>query len=250
LKIQPLLKPTWEPKKMLFEAKDLTVFYGKAVSLKEVTLRVNEGEILAIIGSNGAGKTTLLKTISGLKRPASGEMYFRNKRINDIPSQDLVKMGIGHVPQGRMLFPYMSVLENIKLGAYLQKNRSEFKKNLEKIFQIFPVLKTRKRQKAGTLSGGEQQMLAIARALMGNPVLLLLDEPSTGLAPLIVQRIAEVAAEINRKGTSILLVEQNARMALKLSHRAYVLETGHIILEGKSRELLNDERVKKAYLGQ
>jgi branched-chain amino acid transport system ATP-binding protein len=235
---------------MIFEAKDLTVFYGKAIALKDVTLRVEPGEIVAIIGGNGAGKTTLLRTISGLKQPAAGALFFQGKRINEIPPQDIVKMGIGHVPQGRMLFPFMSVLENLKLGAFLQRNTQKIKENLEKIFQIFPVLKVRRRQQAGTLSGGEQQMLAIARALMGNPSLLLLDEPSTGLAPLIVKKIAEIAVEINRRGTSILLVEQNAKMALKLSHRGYVLETGNIVLEGKGKDLLNDKRVKQAYLGQ
>jgi len=237
-------------KKMLLQVKTLTVHYGRAECLKDVSLEAQDGEIVTIIGSNGAGKTTILRTISGLKRPASGELLFQGERINETPAQDIVKIGIGHVPQGRELFPYMAVLENIRLGAYLQNNKNQIKEGLEKIFMIFPVLKARKRQQAGTLSGGEQQMLAIARALMGNPTLLLLDEPSTGLAPIVVREIGKVAIEINKAGTSILLVEQNARLALRLADRGYVLETGHLVLQGKSEDLLNDERVKKAYLGQ
>lgn len=235
---------------MLLEIMDLTVRYGGAECLKEVSLTVEEGEIATIIGSNGAGKTTTLKTISGLKRPVAGEIRFQGKRIDETPPQDIVKMGIGHVPQGRDLFPYMPVQENINLGAYLQKDKNRIKQDLEEIFQTFPVLKSRKKQQAGTLSGGEQQMLAIARALMGNPTLLLLDEPSIGLAPIVVREIGRIAKEINQRGTSILLVEQNARLALKLAQRGYVLETGRLVLEGKCEELLDDERVKKAYLGQ
>lgn len=235
---------------MLLEIMDLTVRYGGAECLKEISLTVEEGEIATIIGSNGAGKTTTLKTISGLKRPVAGEIRFQGKRIDETPPQDIVKMGIGHVPQGRDLFPYMPVQENINLGAYLQKDKNRIKQDLEEIFQTFPVLKSRKKQQAGTLSGGEQQMLAIARALMGNPTLLLLDEPSIGLAPIVVREIGRIAKEINQRGTSILLVEQNARLALKLAQRGYVLETGRLVLEGKCEELLDDERVKKAYLGQ
>ena len=235
---------------MLLEILNLKVRYGGAEILKGISLGVKEGEIVTIIGSNGAGKTTALRAISGLKRPAKGQIYFQGKGLHGIPAQDIVKMGIGHVPQGRQLFPYMTVLENIKLGAYLQNDKSRIKSDLERIFETFPVLKARKVQQAGTLSGGEQQMLAIARALMGNPSLLLMDEPSIGLAPLVVREIGKVAVNINKSGTSILLVEQNARLALKISHRGYVLETGDLVLQGKCTDLVNDERVKKAYLGQ
>jgi len=235
---------------MLLEITDLRVRYGGAEVLKGISLNVEEGEIVTIIGSNGAGKTTTLRTISGLKRPVTGEILFQGKSIHGAPAQDIVKMGIGHVPQGRNLFPYMGVLENIRLGAYLQNDKNQIQQSLERIFQTFPVLKARKRQQAGTLSGGEQQMLAIARALMGNPTLLLLDEPSIGLAPIVVREIGKIAVEINQRGTSILLVEQNARLALRLAHRGYVLETGSVVLEGKCEDLLIDERVKRAYLGQ
>jgi branched-chain amino acid transport system ATP-binding protein len=235
---------------MLLEIIDLNVRYGGAVVLNGISLKAKQGEIVTIIGNNGAGKTTTLRTISGLKRPVSGEILFQGTKIHGTPAQDIVKMGIGHVPQGRDLFPYMGVLENIRLGAYLQKDKDQIKQNLETIFHTFPVLKVRRRQQAATLSGGEQQMLAIARALMGNPTLLLLDEPSTGLAPIMVREIGKIAVEINQMGTSILLVEQNARLALRLSHRGYVLETGQLVLEGKSKDLLDDGRVKKAYLGQ
>jgi branched-chain amino acid transport system ATP-binding protein len=235
---------------MLLEIIDLNVRYGGAVVLNGISLNVKEGEIVTIIGSNGAGKTTTLRTISGMKKPITGEILFQGKRIHGTPAQDIVKMGIGHVPQGRDLFPYMGVLENIRLGAYLQNDKNQIKQNLERIFQTFPVLKARKRQQAGTLSGGEQQMLAIARALMGNPTLLLLDEPSAGLAPIVVREIGKIAVEINQRGTSILLVEQNARLALRLAHRGYVLETGNLVLQGKCEDLLIDERVKRAYLGQ
>jgi branched-chain amino acid transport system ATP-binding protein len=235
---------------MLLEIENMKIQYDGADIVKGLSLTVQEGEIVTIIGSNGAGKTTALRAISGLKRPAAGKIRFQGKNLLGIPAQDIVKMGVGHVPQGRQLFPYMTVLENIKLGAYLQKDKTRIKDSLAEIFQTFPQLKPRKNQQAGTLSGGEQQMLAIARALMGNPVLLLMDEPSIGLAPLVVREIAKIAIDINKRGTSILLVEQNARMALKISHRGYVLETGNLILEGKCAELINDERVKKAYLGQ
>lgn len=235
---------------MLLEIRALTVRYGGAECLKNISIEVEDGEIVTIIGSNGAGKTTTLRTISGLKRPSIGEIRFQGNRIDRTAAQDIVKMGIGHVPQGRNLFPYMAVLENIRLGAYLRSNKNQIKEDLEKIFQTFPVLKARRRQQAGTLSGGEQQMLAIARALMGNPTLLLMDEPSIGLAPIVVREIGKIALDINKRGTSILLVEQNAKLALKLAHRGYVLETGRLVLEGKGEDLLDDERVKKAYLGQ
>ena len=235
---------------MILEINDLNVRYGGAKVLNDVSLKVEEGEIVTIIGNNGAGKTTTLRTISGLKRPETGEILFQGKRINETPAQYIVKMGLGHVPQGRDLFPYMSVLENLMLGAYLQKDKIRKQNNLRGIFQTFPVLKARKSQQVATLSGGEQQMLAIARALMGRPKLLMLDEPSIGLAPIVVREIGKIAVEINKQGTSILLVEQNARMALSLAHRGYVIETGNLVLQGKCHDLLDDERVKKAYLGQ
>jgi len=233
---------------MLLEIDNLKIRYDGADIVKGLSLTVQKGEIVTIIGSNGAGKTTALRAISGLKQPADGEIRFQGKRLNGVPAQDIVKMGLGHVPQGRQLFPYMTVLENIKLGAYLQGDKSRIMESLADVFETFPQLKVRKKQQAGTLSGGEQQMLAIARSLMGQPVLLLMDEPSIGLAPLVVREIAKVALDINKRGTSILLVEQNARMALKISQRGYVLETGKLILEGRCTELINDERVKKAYL--
>ena len=235
---------------MLLEMTDVNVRYGGALVLNSISINVKDGEIVTIIGNNGAGKTTILRTISGLKRSETGEILFQGRAIHRIPAQDIVKIGIGHVPQGRNLFPFMRVIENIKLGAYLQKDKNRKKENLDKIFEIFPVLKARKRQQAGTLSGGEQQMLAIARALMGNPTLLMLDEPSIGLAPIVVHEIGDIAVEINERGASILLVEQNARLALRLAQRGYVIETGNLVLEGKGEELLDDERVTKAYLGQ
>jgi branched-chain amino acid transport system ATP-binding protein len=235
---------------MLLKISDLMVRYGGAEVLKTVSLEVHEGEIVTLIGSNGAGKTTTLRTISGLKNPASGEIWFEGKRIDRILPQEIVKMGIGHGPQGRALFPYMSVLENLRLGSYLRRDRDRIHKDLEMIFEHFPKLRERKRQQAGTLSGGEQQMLVIGRALMGKPRLLMLDEPSLGLSPLMIQEIGRVVLEINRDGTSVLLVEQNARLALKVAHRGYVLETGTVVLQGKTEDLLSDERVKRAYLGQ
>lgn len=235
---------------MLLEIDNLKIQYDGADIVKGLSLTVQEGEIVTIIGSNGAGKTTALRAISGLKRPAAGEIRFRGKSLRGIPAQDIVKMGVGHVPQGRQLFSYMTVMENIKLGAYLQNDKASIKENFTEIFDTFPQLKARKNQQASTLSGGEQQMLAIARALMGNPTLLLMDEPSIGLAPLIVREIGKIAVEINKSGTSILLVEQNARLALKISHRGYVLETGSLVMQGKCGDLMDDERVKKAYLGQ
>jgi branched-chain amino acid transport system ATP-binding protein len=234
----------------LLEVSALWVRYGGAEAVKGISLRVEEGEITTIIGSNGAGKTTTLRTISGLKRPASGEIRFHGELINLKPSQQIVEMGIGHVPQGRYLFPHMGVLENLRLGAFLQRDKRLVQNSLQRVFQTFPVLNARKKQLAGTLSGGEQQMLAIARALMGNPKLLLLDEPSIGLAPIVVREIGKVALEINKHGTSILLVEQNSRLALRLARKGYVLETGKIVLEGDTGSLLHNEGVLKAYLGQ
>jgi branched-chain amino acid transport system ATP-binding protein len=229
---------------------DLNVRYGGAEVLKGVSLTVGEGEIVMLIGSNGAGKTTTLRTISGLKRAYAGEVLFEGRRIDLLSPQDTVKAGIGHVPQGRALFPYLPVMENLLLGAYLRHDRGAIARDIERVFEHFPVLGDRKRQWAGTLSGGEQQMLAIARALMGRPKLLMLDEPSLALSPILVREIGRVVVEINRAGTSILLVEQNARLAFTLAQRGYVLETGQIVESGSTTELMSDDRVKRAYLGQ
>ena len=235
---------------MLLEIKDLWCHYGGAEVLKGISLEVEEGNIITIIGSNGAGKTTILRTISGLKVPSSGEILFQGERIDRKLPQDIVKRGIIHVPERRGLFPYMTVLENLKLGAFLQKNRSQIGRNLEKVFMHFPRLEERKRQQAKTLSGGEQQMLAVGRALMSNPKLLLLDEPSLGLSPMNVQEIGKIVRDINQRGISVILVEQNARLALGLANRGYVLETGNIVLQGETRELMHSDHVRKAYLGQ
>ena len=234
---------------MLLEIRDLRVHYGRAEALKGISINVDEGAIVSIIGANGAGKTTILRTISGLERPTSGEIWFQGKRIDGVSAPEIVKMGITHVPEGRMLFTTMTVLDNLKMGAYLRKNRSQIAGDIDTIYQQFPVLEEKYRQPAGSLSGGQQQMLAIARALMPKSKLILLDEPSTGLSPLLVKEFGNILREINKEGKSIILVEQNARMALKLAKRAYLLEVGNIVVEGDAQELANDERVKKAYLG-
>lgn len=234
---------------MLFEVSNLQVNYGAAEVVKGICFTVDEGEVVTLIGSNGAGKTTILRTICGLKRLTIGEIKFGGRRIDRASIKDIVKMGISHVPQGRELFPYMTVIENIKLGAYLRRDRKKVMSDLEVVYKHFPRLKERRHQQARTLSGGEQQMLAIARALMAKPKLLLLDEPSTGLAPLMIQEIGKVALNIRESGTSILLVEQNAELALSLASRGYVIETGNIVLQGDCQKLMNDECVRIAYLG-
>jgi len=234
---------------MLFEIKNLKVSYGGAEALKGISLEVEEGEIVTLIGSNGAGKTTTLRTISGLTTPTAGEVWFEVKRIDRISPRDVVRLGIIHVPQGRELFPYMSVSENLRLGAFLRKDRNKINNDLTNLQEHFPRLRDRMQQQAGTLSGGEQQMLAIACGLMGNPRLFLLDEPSSGLSPIMVKEISKIISDINQRGTSILLVEQNARLALGLAHRGYVLETGTIVIQGNAKELIRSEHVKKAYLG-
>jgi branched-chain amino acid transport system ATP-binding protein len=234
---------------MLFKIKELRVRYGGAEVLKGISLDLERGEIVTLIGSNGAGKTTTLRTISGLKSPVAGEIWFDNKRIDNLSPQEIVRKGIIHIPQGRGLFSFMTVSENLKLGAFLRKDRVEIDEDLSRLLGHFPRLKERSSQQAGTLSGGEQQMLAIACGLMGRPKLLLLDEPSSGLSPLMVQEIGKVVSDINKSGTNILLVEQNARLALKLATRGYVLETGTIVLDGIAKDLLYSEHVKKAYLG-
>jgi branched-chain amino acid transport system ATP-binding protein len=235
---------------MLLSLEDIRVHYGKVEAVKGVSLDVEESSIVTLIGSNGAGKTSILRAIFGLTNPSSGTIWFRGKRITGTSPDRTVRAGIAYVFEGRRVFPYLSVLANLKLGAFSRTNRREINRDLEEILEHFPILKERARQYAGTLSGGEQQMLAIGRALMASPSLLLLDEPSLGLAPMIVAEIGEIVKGLNEsKGVAVLLVEQNARMALRLAHKGYVLETGKIVLEGNAQELLQDERVKRAYIG-
>jgi branched-chain amino acid transport system ATP-binding protein len=233
----------------LLEISDLHTFYGNIEALKGVSLTVDEGEVVTLIGSNGAGKSTTLRSISGITPPREGSIKFDDTEIGEVPPQEIVQMGISQSPEGRHVFPRMTVRENLDLGAYLRKDRSEIDRDVERVFALFPRLKEREKQKAGTMSGGEQQMLAIGRALMANPKLLLLDEPSMGIAPILVERIYETIAEINRQGTTILLVEQNANYALGVSKRGYVLETGKVALEDQSAKLLTNPDVQKAYLG-
>jgi branched-chain amino acid transport system ATP-binding protein len=234
---------------MLLEVKNLCVRYGGAEILRDVCCDVEEGTIVTVLGNNGAGKTTTLRTICGLKAPDAGEIWFDGKRIDGDSPQNIIRQGIGHVPEGRALFPYMTALENLRLGAYLRKDRQQVARDLEEIFVHFPRLKERKQQQARTLSGGEQQMLTIARALMGSPRLLLLDEPSLGLSPMNIEVIGNIVRDINRRGVAVILVEQNARLALGVAHKGYVLETGCIILHGKADELANNDQVRRAYLG-
>jgi branched-chain amino acid transport system ATP-binding protein len=234
---------------MLLKIKNLWVHYGGAEVLKGISCEVEEGTVVAFIGSNGAGKTTTLRTISGLEAPTAGEIWFDGKRIDGDLPQNIIKQGIGHVPEGRALFPYMTVSENLRLGAFLRKDREQIISDLEEIATHFPVLKERKQQLAWTLSGGEQQMLTIARALMGSPKLLLLDEPSLGLSPMNIKVIGNIVRDINQRGVTVILVEQNARLALGVAQKGYVLETGSIILHGKADELVNNDRVRRAYLG-
>jgi branched-chain amino acid transport system ATP-binding protein len=234
---------------LLLSVQNIDVFYGPIQALFSVSLEVEEGEIVTLIGANGAGKSTLLRTISGLLKPRAGSIYFENEDLTKKSSIEIVKSGISHVPEGRRVFPEMTVLENLELGAYVRKDRSEIEKDLKTVFERFPRLYERRNQLAGTLSGGEQQMLAIGRALMSRPRLLLLDEPSMGLAPILVSEIFEIIKEINARGTTILLIEQNANMALSIANRAYVIETGKIVLNGTSQEVASNPDVKKAYLG-
>ncbi|MFA9422455.1 MAG: ABC transporter ATP-binding protein [Sedimentibacter sp.] len=233
----------------MLEIKNLNVHYGVIHALKDVSLIVNKGEIVTLIGANGAGKTTTLRTISGLNKATSGEILLEGNNITNMSAPQRVAMSISQVPEGRRIFPAMSVLENLELGAYLRKDKAEIKKDIENMYELFPILRDRKKQTAGTLSGGEQQMLAMARALMSRPKILLLDEPSMGLAPLLVREIFNIIKNINSIGTTILLVEQNAKMALSIANRAYVIETGSIVMSGSGMELANSEEIKKAYLG-
>lgn len=233
----------------MLRAEDINVYYGNIQALKGISFHIDEGEIVTLIGANGAGKSTLLKTISGLLKPKQGQIIYQGKPIGGKAAQVIVKQGISHVPEGRRVFANMTVEENLQLGAYLRRDRVGIKEDMDKVFDLFPRLNERLKQQAGTLSGGEQQMLAMGRALMAKPKLLLLDEPSMGLAPLLVKTIFRIIEEINAAGTTILLVEQNANLALSIANRAYVVETGKIVLAGTPDELTSSEKVKMAYLG-
>lgn len=228
---------------------DLHVYYGSIHALKGVNFHLEKGEIVTLIGANGAGKSTTLNTLSGLLRARSGEVFFLDEDITRVPAQDIVRRGIVQVPEGRKIFATLTVMENLEMGAYLQNNKAQFDRDVEIVFTHFPRLKERRTQLGGTLSGGEQQMLAIGRGLMSHPKLMLLDEPSMGLAPILVEQIFEIIREINDQGVSILLVEQNAQMALSIADRGYVLETGRVILEGDAHELMENPQVIEAYLG-
>lgn len=234
----------------MLEIKDLQVYYGMINAIKGVSFDVNAGEVIALIGANGAGKTTILHTITGLVTPKSGSIIFEGQDLLKTPAHNIIKLGMAHVPEGRRIFQQLTVYENLKLGAYIMKDKKQVEKNLEYVYSHFPRLKERKNQVAGTLSGGEQQMLAMGRALMSNPKILLLDEPSMGLSPLLVNEIFGIIKEVSADGTTVFLVEQNAKKALSIADRAYVLETGKISLSGKASDLINDENVKKAYLGE
>ena len=234
---------------MLLNVKNITVHYYKVAAIRDISMEVEEGGIVTLIGSNGAGKTTTLRTISGLKHPTTGEIWLEDQRIDKLAPDKINKLGIAQVPEGRRIFPQMTVMENLQMGAFLRGDKDGIDRDLEMVFGHFPVLKDRQKQYAGTLSGGEQQMLAMARALMSNPRLLLLDEPSLGLSPILVMEIAKIIRDINQAGRTIVLVEQNARLALSLAQKGYVLETGNIVLAGNCKDLYENERVKKAYLG-
>ena len=232
----------------MLKVENLHVYYGAIHAIKGVGFEVNEGEIVTLIGSNGAGKSTILKTLSQILKATEGEVYFEGEFLNDIEPHKVVELGMSHVPEGRRVFPGLSVLENLQMGAYIRKDKDGVKDDIDMVFKRFPRLEERKGQSAGTLSGGEQQMLAMGRALMSRPKILLLDEPSMGLAPLLVDEIFSIIKDINEAGTTILLVEQNANRALHISDKGYVLETGKIIASGLSKDLLNDDKVKEAYL--
>ena len=234
----------------MLEVKDLQVYYGMIHAIKGVSFHVNEGEIIALIGANGAGKTTILHTITGLLAPKGGQVVFEGKDITKTPAHKIVELGMAHVPEGRRVFAQLSVYQNLKMGAYTRSDKNEIEESLEMVYKRFPRLEERKNQMAGTLSGGEQQMLAMGRALMSKPRIILMDEPSMGLSPIFVNEIFEIIQKVSASGTTVLLVEQNAKKALSIADRAYVLETGKIILQGDADKLLNDESVKKAYLGE
>ena len=234
----------------MLEIKDLSVYYGVIQALKGISFEVNEGEVIALIGASGAGKTTTLHTVSGLIAPKSGSVIFEGQDITKVPAHKIVSMGMAHVPEGRRVFGSLSVLQNLRLGAYTRSSKDEVEETLQKVYKRFPRLEERKNQPAGTLSGGEQQMLAMGRALMSNPRIILMDEPSMGLSPILVNEIFDIIKEVSAGGTTVLLVEQNAKKALSIADRGYVLETGKIVLEGKAQELLHDESVRTAYLGE
>ncbi|CTF52392.1 branched-chain amino acid ABC transporter, ATP-binding protein [Streptococcus pneumoniae] len=233
----------------MLKVENLSVHYGMIQAVRDVSFEVNEGEVVSLIGANGAGKTTILRTLSGLVRPSSGKIEFLGQEIQKMPVQKIVASGLSQVPEGRHVFPGLTVMENLEMGAFLKKNREENQANLKKVFSRFPRLEERKNQDAATLSGGEQQMLAMGRALMSTPKLLLLDEPSMGLAPIFIQEIFDIIQDIQKQGTTVLLIEQNANKALAISDRGYVLETGRIVLSGTGKELASSEEVRKAYLG-
>ena len=234
----------------MLEVKDLKVYYGMIQAIKGVSFHVDEGEVVALIGANGAGKTTILHTVSGLLSPKEGSVTFEGKDIVKIPGHKIVSMGMSHVPEGRRVFSQLTVLQNLKMGAYTRKDKEEITQTLKTVFEHFPRLEERQNQIAGTLSGGEQQMLAMGRALMAHPKIILMDEPSMGLSPIFVNEIFEIIKQVSKAGTTVLLVEQNAKKALSIADRAYVLETGNIVLEGKASDLLNNDSIKKAYLGE
>lgn len=233
----------------MLKVKDLSVYYGVIQATKEINFEVQEGEIVSLIGANGAGKSTVLKAISGLHRPKSGEIFFNDRPIQKDSTRKIVQLGISQVPEGRHVFKGMTVMENLEMGAFLRKDKSEIQKDLKMVFDRFPVLEERKKQDTATLSGGEQQMVAMGRALMSRPKLLLLDEPSMGLAPLFIKEIFNIIQMINKQGTTVLLIEQNAKVALEIAHRGYVLETGKVVQTGTGKELLASDEVQKAYLG-
>lgn len=234
----------------MLEVKNLEVYYGVIQAIKGISFVVNEGEVIALIGANGAGKTTTLQTVTGMLQPSAGEVFFEGTDITKIPGHKIVSMGMAHVPEGRRVFAQLSVYENLKLGAYTRKDKGEVAETLAQVYKSFPRLEERKNQLAGTLSGGEQQMLAIGRALMSKPKIVLMDEPSMGLSPILVAEIFNIIREISSSGTTVLLVEQNAKKALEIADRAYVLETGQIVLSGNANDMLDNESVRKAYLGE
>ena len=234
----------------LLEVNNLDVWYGDFQVLREVSLQVEEGTIVALVGANGAGKSTLLKTISGLLQPRSGEITFQGEPIHHLKPQDIVDRGIIHVPEGRRLFANLTVLENLKLGAYIRRARAHFDDSLARVYHLFPILENRKHQKAGTLSGGEQQMLAIGRAIMAQPKLIMMDEPSLGLSPILVKTIFELISALNEQKATILLIEQNINQTLKIAHQGFVLKIGKIVMSGQGQELLADEEIRKAYIGE
>jgi len=236
-------------KKMLLELKEVRVHYGKVEALKGLSFEIEEGQVTSLVGANGAGKSTVLRTICCLNKPTSGEIWFRGKRIDTLSTQQIVSSGISLVPEGRRVFPLMTVIDNLRLGATLTKNKKEITRILEQVFESFPILKERMKQRASSLSGGEQQILAIGRALMSKPRLLLMDEPSLGLSPLMCRNISRIITRINQNGTTIILAEQNVRLAFGIANKGYVLEIGKIVLEGSTKDLINSEYVKKAYLG-